>query len=134
MLFTVLHLVKTVEIIHQIQAKDVRKPLVILVFGYRVVFGPIFPSYDWSISSLLVANFPCSYFWFIGLWIVIYYFIGLIYWIFLWIFNFVRQHVIWTDLYAFEIRADRCVLVAIFGASYLWYYVNLDCDFWWKVA
>ena len=124
-----LHLINTREIIHQIQAKDVRKPLVILVFGYRVVFGPNFLFCDWSFSSLLVANFPCSYFWFIGLWIVTYSFIGLIYWIFLWIFNFVRQHVIWTELYAFEIRADRCILAAIFGASYLWYCVNLDCNY-----
>ena len=122
-----LHLINTWEIIHQIQAKDVRKPLVILFFFSSCFLGRLFCSVMGRFCRSWSRIFRAHIFWFIGLWILIYTFIGLIYWLFLGLFNFVHQHVIWTEFYAFEIRADQCILASIFGASYLWSYVILDC-------
>ena len=39
------------------------------------------------------------------------------------ILNFICVRVAWQELFSFEIRADRCILVAIFGAGFLGFYV-----------
>ena len=128
MQFPVLHLIKPQDIIHQLKDKNSKKLLVALVLRFGVVLARNlgFLIGQYRHSEIFRRSYPVLY----STLDLVYCLSGCILVSPRCILNFICVRVAWKELFTFEIRADRCILVAIFGVGFLGFYVASHHSFW----